>query len=56
MAECFEAAHEATFHGGAVALVKVRGAEVAIGDLLSEHMVDDDEEGVGNGDRRAFGT
>ena len=56
MAERFEAADEATFHGGAVALVKGGGTEVAVRDILGEHVVDDDEEGVGDGDRRALGA
>ena len=49
VAERFEAADEATFHGGAVALVKGGGTEVAVRDILGEHVVvvNDDEEDVG---------
>src|SRR5262249_5839747 len=54
--ELAETAEQATGQLGFLALVEVSGAEVLIGDVAREHVVDGGEHGGGDGDDRLFRT
>src|SRR5687767_1540735 len=56
VAEGFEPTDEAAFDVLSLALVEVGGAQLPIGGLIAEQVVDDDQDRVGDGDNGALLT
>ena len=54
--EAFEAAFEVGDGSGLADLVEIGFAEIAVGQVLSEHVIGGDEDLVGDGERRAQGS
>src|ERR1700676_3319188 len=56
VAQAFEPTHEVLLDHLLIVFVEVIAAQVLIGAAVAQQMIDDDQDTMANGDRRAFGS